>query len=457
MRFRASLVWRVVTYLILAQFAAFLATVAINYGIGLAKVGSFDISLDSLATERATSLVIESLRRDETGRVRIDPSERLRAELERSPDFKFAAFDSRLEPLAGSSPELVGLLAVAIKVNSSHTHFNLPGEAPWTPKGYAALRATPFGELEIAVYGDKFRSEDIIYTIADELRWSAVGIASAIVVTVASAWFAVRQGLAPLRQASLDAAHIDLNSLDQRLASDRLPVEIEPLVSAMNSALSRLDASARRLRRYTANAAHELRTPLALMRARLDEPDEPALRADLLQDANHLQAIVEQILIAARLTEKQVPLDQEVDLVKAIRPVVSRYLPLALKCDRALEFEATTMPAITSGNQKAIECAVANLIDNALRAEPEGGTVIVCVDERGVVKVIDHGEGVDPAHHDLIFEPFWRKSDGASGAGLGLSITKELMEKHGGRIWVEPTTGGGATFALAFSSIEEGS
>jgi|APFre7841882630_1041343.scaffolds.fasta_scaffold81123_2 signal transduction histidine kinase len=196
----------------------------------------------------------------------------------RAPSLKYAAFDSRFEPLPGSSPELTTLLVGAIKVNFSHTHFVLPGDPPSTPRGYAGPRRTPSGELQIAVYGQKFRWDDIYYSIAEDFRWSSVHIFSAIVVSVATAWFAVRQGLAPLRSVSLEAARIDIDSLDQRLSSDRRPKEVLPLVTAMNSAMLRLNASAKRLRRYTANAAHELRTPLAIMRARLEDTEEPTFK-----------------------------------------------------------------------------------------------------------------------------------------------------------------------------------
>ncbi|MBM3641994.1 MAG: sensor histidine kinase, partial [Alphaproteobacteria bacterium] len=98
----------------------------------------------------------------------------------------------------------------------------------------------------------------------------------------------------------------------------------------------------------------------------------------------------------------------------------------------------------------AIECVVGNLIDNALRMEPVGGTVIVRIADDAMVEVVDHGEGVDPVDREMIFEPFWRKNEATPGTGLGLAISKELMDRQGGRIWVEETPGGGATFKLWF-------
>lgn len=450
----ASLALRVVGYLVIAQFIAFWVAWMVTIGLGLAHIWIYDTTLDSLGTYRLSNFVVASLVRDGGGRLRIEPSPELRAEIERAPRLKYAAFDTaNYEPVLGSFPELVDALTSAIKINSPHTHFVLPGDAKSTPMGYAEPQRTPFGTLQIAVYGQKFRWDDIIYSSMDDLRWSAVQIFSVIVVSIATAWFAVRRGLAPLRAVSREAAHIDMASLDQRLSIGSLPAEVAPLVTAMNAALARLDASAMRIRRYTANAAHELRTPLAIMRARLDDAEEPTFRTDLMRDVSQLQAIVEQMLIAARLIENQVALDQEINLVKAVRQVVSRHLPLAVKCDRAIEFEAVDSPVFVRGNQRAIECAVANIVDNALRAEPVGGTVLVRIRHNAVIEVIDHGEGVDISDSEMIFEPFWRKSEAAPGTGLGLAITKELVEKHHGRLWVEATPGGGATFKLSFPVV----
>ena len=98
---------------------------------------------------------------------------------------------------------------------------------------------------------------------------------------------------------------------------------------------------------------------------------------------------------------------------------------------------------------------ITNLVDNALRAEPEGGTVILRVGADAIVEVVDHGAGAAERDRQLVFEPFWRKSEATPGAGLGLAIAKELLDALGGRIWVEDTPGGGATFKLSFPELEK--
>ena len=338
-------------------------------------------------------------------------------------------------------------------MSPTHSHFVLPGDPDTPTLGFMGPHWTPYGRFHIASYRAKFRWDDIFLSMREDLWNFATYLVAAALLSGATAWFAVRQGLTPLRSAAAEVARIDMNSLSKRLLSDDVPVEVAPFVEAVNEALKRLDSWAARQRRFTANAAHELRTPLAIMRARLENAKASSLKSELLGDASQLRSIVEEMLVAARLTEGQTPLDQRVDLSDAARQVVSDLLPLAIDRDRFIDFDCVAS-AETRGNQRAIECVLTNLIDNALRAEPPNGSVVVRIDSERIVEVIDHGEGIAPPDRDLIFEPFWRKNDSIPGTGLGLAIAKELIDAHRGRIWVEDTPGGGATFKLAFPTIE---
>ncbi|WP_312030667.1 HAMP domain-containing sensor histidine kinase [Methylosinus sp. H3A] len=355
---------------------------------------------------------------------------------------------------AGSSPELIAALTGAIKVNPTHTHFILPGDPIESPQGLVEPVRTPFGRLHVAVYAMKFVSADLLYAIYEDFRHLVGFFVVTALISAGAAMFAVRRGLTPLRAVADEAARIDMNELQQRLPVGNVPAEVAPLVHGMNVALERLAASAVRIRRYADDAAHELRTPIAILRARLDNLEELPVKGALLRDASRLQAIIEQMLAAARLSGRQDTLDQEIDLVSSVREVVSLHLPLAIECDRMIEFDAAAPVIVARGNFRAVEAIVANLIDNALRAEPPGGTIIIRVGPGPVVCVIDHGEGVARAEREMIFEPFWRRSEATPGTGLGLAIAKELMEKLRGSIAIEETPGGGATFELIFSEGE---
>ncbi len=309
---------------------------------------------------------------------------------------------------------------------------------------------TPIGNLPIALYGYEFHWFDLLYYLRDQFHdtpWHYFG--PMFLALIAVSWFVVRRGLAPLGIAAQRVAEIDMNALERRVSVAGLPSEVVPFVEAVNAALSRVEKGVAAQRRFTANAAHELRTPLAIMRARLEGPEQPTLKSDLKRDASQLGVIVEQLLAAARLNEHGPDFRENVDLAKTVWRIVADYAVLVLDRGKRIEFEDREAPVFVKGSCRAIESVVANLIDNALRAEPVGGTVLVRVSDDAMVEVIDHGEGVATEQREMIFEPFWRKSGTPSGNGLGLAIAKELVEKHRGRIWVEDTPGGGATFKVA--------
>jgi signal transduction histidine kinase len=452
----SSLARRTVGYLVIAQFTAFFLAWAATLGLGLAGVERFTQSWDELAAYRTASLVVDSLKRGADGHIEIEPSSGLQAEVARIPKLKFAAFESKSKtPVDGSSPELVARLEKVIEVNSSHTHFVLPSDPETPALGFMGPARTPYGRFHIATYHATFRLEDLFHSMREDLLTYAAYFVFAVLLSGATAWFAVRQGLAPLRDAAAEVAKIELDSLSKPLLPTDVPVEVSPFVDAVNEALRRLDAWAIRQRRITANAAHELRTPLAVMRARLENAKASALASELLSDASQLRSIVEQMLVASRLFEGQVSMDQEVNLSNLTGGVVAGLLPLAMDCNRFLDFEANPPHAIIKGNQRAIECVLTNLLDNAIRAEPKNGTIFVEVNAEGLISIVDHGEGVSPGHTDMIFEPFWRKSEKLPGTGLGLAIAKEIVDTHGGKIWVEETPGGGATFKLVFPKVSD--
>jgi two-component system OmpR family sensor kinase len=448
---RHSLVLRVVACLFVAQILAFTIAWFVTVGLGLIGFEVFATSLEELSTIRAKKQVIASLELNGQGELEIRPTADLLEEVKRAPRMKFAAFKAALgDPIAGSSPELVAVLKPLISVSPRHAHFALPGDPSDLQAGLMEVQWTPFGRLHIAVYGQKFRWGDMFHAAQEEMRWLTAYLVMAIVMSAGAAWFAVRWGLSPLRRVAAQAAGIDMNSLHQRLDANRLSSEIAPLVEAVNGALARLDAGVARQRRFTANAAHELRTPLNILGVRLDAPEEPTFKNDLKRDHRRIRNIVEQLLASARLGQQSTKLDETIDLVSITRAMIADAALLAIRARRQIVLEAPTVPVFIKGNQSALESVIANVIDNALRAEPEGGTVLVRIDQDAVLEIVDHGGGVEKADRNLIFEPFWRKNDSIPGTGLGLAIAKELIDAHGGRIWAEETPGGGATFRLSF-------
>lgn len=264
-------------------------------------------------------------------------------------------------------------------------------------------------------------------------------------------WKRSIRGLAPLRQVAARVSEIDLKSLDHRIPTEDVPSEIRPVVVALNKMLERVDAGVASQKRFAANAADELHTPIAIHRARIDRIENSQTKFELMRDIRRIQTIAEQLLVIARDEARGASAQSEViDLIEAARAVVMDYLPITLALGKNVEFDAPSagpMPIAVSA--WAFQCVVRNILENAVRAEPEEGTVLVRALSPGTVEVVDHGEGVRPEERELIFEPFWRKSDLAPGTGLGLAITRELLQRYGGRVWVEDTPGGGTTFIVA--------
>ncbi|OAI27277.1 hypothetical protein A1351_13605 [Methylosinus sp. R-45379] len=452
---RWSLSTRLLRTLVVTQISAF----AIGWfvSIFLDHYGVVGFNYDTLkfyAVMRARELVIASLTRDESGFVRIEASAALRREIERNPGLRFAVFDPERELVAsGSSPELAGSFAALLPYKPNWIEFTLPGRDRANGDAVMEANETPIGRLQVVVYGFKGHWTDLVIGFLKQSWGHIYYLVTPLVVSVPVLWFAIRRELRPIREFTTGLTGIDLNSLHQRLPEGNYPDELAPLVRTTNETLARLDDGAMTLRRFTANAAHELRTPVAILSARLDAPEEPTLKNDLKRDARRIRNIVEQLLAVSRIGAHAEDAFERFDLVETTQAIVSDALLLAYRSNRQIDFIASPTPVTIRGDHMAIESVVSNVIDNALRAEPSGGAIVVIVDDGPSVSVVDHGAGVAPEDRDMVFEPFWRKSAVADGTGLGLAIGKELMTAHGGRIWIEDTIGGGATFKMAFPSI----
>ena len=165
-------------------------------------------------------------------------------------------------------------------------------------------------------------------------------------------------------------------------------------------------------------------------------------------DIDRLTRAVSQMLLSARLQSRQIGSVERLALAPLVRDVVAEVAPLAQANDRDVVLESIGQPHII-GSAPALESAVRNLVENALRFSPRGKSVLVRVGPGGVVVVEDRGPGVPAADRQHIFEPFWRSvGQRGDGAGLGLAIVRDVAELHGGSVDVEDRPGGGARFVL---------
>lgn len=258
-----------------------------------------------------------------------------------------------------------------------------------------------------------------------------------------------RRALDPVRAASTTASTIGPSRTDVRLPEQSMPAEIEPLVHAVNRALDRLEAGFRAQRDFTADMAHELRTPLSIMRARVDALEPGAARDALRADVVAMTRTVSQVLDIAELESFIVREDARADLQLVCAEAVGAMAPLAVDSSKVISLSGAEGPVWVRGHPEALFRAVRNLIENAIRHTPNGGAVDVEVQPDGVVRVLDDGPGVPEGERESIFRRFWRRDRREPGGrGLGLAIAARVAETHGGSITVENRRGGGATFTL---------
>lgn len=254
----------------------------------------------------------------------------------------------------------------------------------------------------------------------------------------------------PLRRASVEALSISPLRTDVRLSVNSMPSEILPLVEAFNTALDRLDRGFQLQREFTADAAHELRTPLAVLRTRFDLIDNHELRIKSQADIDAMAGIVRQLLEIAELDSMSPMNSGRADLHSIAQDVVATLAPLAFEGGRFLSVVGEAGPVWIDGDAEMLWRAVRNLVENSILHTPAGTSIEVQVEKGGVIRVCDDGLGIPPDQRQKIFQRFWRgnRSSSHRGAGLGLSLVQQIVEAHGGTISVGSTQSGGASFEI---------
>jgi signal transduction histidine kinase len=290
--------------------------------------------------------------------------------------------------------------------------------------------------------------DDIVEDFYRHVGWITLPILLVLLVIDIAIF---RRALLPLRQASEIAQHITPARTDIRLPVQEIPTEVRPLVSAINKALDRLDEGFRLQREFTADAAHELRTPLSILRTRVETLDNPGIAKALHQDIESMSRVVGQLLDIAELEAFAIDPAEVADLQAASAEVAGFIAPLALEQGREIALLGATAPVLVKGNAEMIKRAIRNLAENAIRHAPKDTVVEFVVEDNGTVTVQDRGPGISDEERELIFRRFWRRDRNSQGSsGLGLSIVQRIAELHGASIEVERRVMGGAQFSLHF-------
>lgn len=342
------------------------------------------------------------------------------------------------------------------------------GTAPMSAKarGFSTVR---LGEdSEWRVFGTRGSESDVQVYVGEQtasrnsilwavLRGALLPLVFAMPLLALLLWWAVRQGLAPLRHLSQALGQRRPQALEPVVLGD-VPSEIQPLVLALNTLFERIDAMVASERRFTADAAHELRTPIAAIRAQaqvaLGAGPDSAQRDHALQvtlaGCDRATRLVEQLLTLARLeatSGSAAGPAATVDLSAVTRRVAADLAPAALVRRQTLELDAA-VPCVVAGNDMLIGVLVRNLIDNALRYSPDGACIHVQVAvEAGqpALRVEDSGPGMSAPEMARLGERFFRVLGQAQpGSGLGWSIVKRIADVFGAQVQVSrsPRLGG---------------
>ncbi len=234
-----------------------------------------------------------------------------------------------------------------------------------------------------------------------------------------------------LKRVTADAAAVGPDRPELRLREEGVPRELLPLVRGFNQALDRLGAELERRRRFIADVAHELRTPLAIVSLQAEALPAGEAKREMERILARLTHLVGQMLDVERLSLAD-PTRLEIDLNLLVRDVVAEMAPLAIGAGYEIGFEAPESPVPVLGDPQALARAVANLIGNAIAHGGGGGQIRVVVGSARTVEVSDEGPGIDPILRPLLFEPFQRHGWDKDGCGLGLHLTREIMRAHGG-------------------------
>ncbi|HWE44904.1 MAG TPA: HAMP domain-containing sensor histidine kinase [Caulobacteraceae bacterium] len=292
--------------------------------------------------------------------------------------------------------------------------------------------------------------DDVILSYLRRIGWLLAPVLLGLAVIDV---YIVRRALQPVLDASQRAEAITPNSLQVRLPTTSLPREIEPLAKAINQALDRLEEGFTRQREFTADAAHELRTPLSILRMRVEGLPDRETAQPLLDDIDAMTRVVSQLLEMSELDAMVLDPSLKTDLSDLGERVVSYLAPYALARKKRIALTGADRPVWVHGDPDILFQAARNLVENAVEHTPQRRSVEVHIEAPGTFCVMDNGPGVPDGERALIFKRFWRRNRRlAKGAGLGLSIVTRIADAHGGSVRVENRPQGGAMFTIELRS-----
>lgn len=365
-------------------------------------------------------------------------------------DLVYALWDADGRMVRISDPAAAPALAEAFRTRDTQPERIVPRG----PIAYALLTVPAAQSGQWLTVGqvrdtDDDLTDDAMAELVEDVVVAGIPL---LLIAAGIAVYSVRRSLAPVRHLS-DLATAIVPGADARLPDADVPLEMQPLVRAVNGALDRLARSIDQQRRLTADAAHHLRTPLAILRARIDSLAASQDRAALQQDVERMAHVIDQLLIVARLEADSMVEQETCDLAGLLRDQLAAMAPMMVARGCLPALDGADHGVLVVGDRRLLGIAMQNLLENAVKYSPKGGEVIVTLHQdpgRVVVTIRDHGIGLGNAVSDDLFGRFQRGpgAQAVPGAGLGLAIVREILQRHGGDIRAAPATGGGAEFCF---------
>jgi signal transduction histidine kinase len=431
----------------------FVVVVAI-FTVGLSVYAAFRLNPFIGMQDDLAAALEGALKRDAQGRFVLDVTPRLRA-FQSENELWFVVSTPQGETAsAGSVPVHYEGMAPYIRFIKDA---DIRGSEDTNAQAAIDTLDTSFGQVRV-MYGGMTSASQSVLTLLFEMNPIYLPLLAmtlpAIFLTVPRV---VRHALEGLNAVVKKAPEVDARRPGSRLPLDGVPKEVVPLILAFNRILERLEEQFQARERFLIDAAHELRTPIAIMQTRIEGIESGKERRRLLDDVARLREMAEQLLDFEKNT--QAPhVFSTVDLVDLSRSVVSDLASIAIGAGYDISFSTEIERVERRGHPAALGRVVSNLVRNAIDHGGGAGAISVTVSKRGEISVKDEGPGIPEDQRMLVFEPFYRVFPRSTGAGLGLSLVKQIVANHHGKIRLESGPEGTCiTIALAEESAIAGS
>lgn len=421
------------------QLSLVIATVLALVIVGLSVIGAMILSPNTALEDKVVSVIEHAVESDGTGRPALRETDQLRLLKEQNASLWYVAANTN-DTFAshGAIPTPFHDLARLL-----HLFANADIRGSDLTNEVATIKnvSTGTGEVRVLFGGVADQGSPVLALLVRSYPIYLSLLAIALPTIFLAVPRIVKHALARVSDVAQMAARIDPRRHGARLPVDGVPREIAPLVTGFNGALERLESAFQKRQRFLIDAAHELRTPIAIMQTRIEGMTEGSERRRLLADVARLAETAEQLLDFER-NDQTTDLFEGVDLVEIARGVVADLAPRAIAAGYQISFESDVQSLECTGSALALPRAIGNLVRNAIDHGGNKGMILVSVAQDCSIKVSDQGPGIPEEDWELVFEPFYRVTPRTEGAGLGLSLVRQIVANHNGSVSLQSSAAG---------------